>query len=91
MVMFRVQNAGRSHGIKNDNILFERMEEFKYLGTNLTYKNFIKEKIKGRLTLGNPCYHSAQNLLSFSLLSKNIKIKIYRTINLSVVLSGCGT
>ena len=32
-----------------------------------------------------------QNLLSSSLLSKNLKIKIYRTIILTVVLCGCGT
>ena len=32
-----------------------------------------------------------QNLLSSSLLSKNLKIKIYRTIILPVVLYGCGT
>ena len=32
-----------------------------------------------------------QNLLSFRLLSKNLKIKIYRTINLPVVLYGCET
>jgi hypothetical protein len=32
---------------------------------------------------------SAQNLLSSSLLSKNVKIKIYRTIILPVVLYGC--
>jgi hypothetical protein len=30
-----------------------------------------------------------QNLLSSSLLSKNVKIKIYRTIILPVVLYGC--
>ena len=40
---------------------------------------------------GNACYHSAQNLLSSSLLSKNLKIKIYRTIILPVVLYGCET
>ena len=40
---------------------------------------------------GNACYHSVQNLLSFSLLSKNLKIKIYRTIILPVVLYGCET
>jgi len=74
MVMFRDQNAGRSHSIKNENILFERMEDFKYLGTNLTNKNFIQEKIKGRLKSGNPCYRSVQNVLSFNLLSKNKKI-----------------
>jgi len=32
-----------------------------------------------------------QNLSSFSLLSKNIKIKIYRTIILPIVLYGCET
>ena len=32
-----------------------------------------------------------QNLLSSSLLSKNLKIKIYRSIILSVVLYGCET
>ena len=37
---------------------------------------------------GNACYHSAQNLLSSSLLSKNIKIKIYRNVILHVVLYG---
>jgi hypothetical protein len=31
------------------------------------------------------------NLLSSSLLSKNVKIKIYRTIILPVVLDGCET
>ena len=40
---------------------------------------------------GNACYHSVQNLLSSRLLSKNIKIKKYRTIILPVVLYGCET
>jgi len=40
---------------------------------------------------GNACYYSLQNLLFSSLLSKNIKIKIYRTIILLVVFYGCGT
>ena len=47
--------------------------------------------IKSRLRLGNACYHSVQNLLSCRLLSKNLKIKIYRTIILPVVLYGCET
>ena len=40
---------------------------------------------------GNVCYHSVQNLLSSSFLSKNVRIKIYRTIMLLVVLYGCET
>ena len=67
------------------------MEEFKYLGTTLTNQNFIQKEIKSRLKLGNACYHSVQNLLSSSLLSKNLKIKIYRTIILPVVLYGYET
>ena len=48
-------------------------------------------KIKDRLKLGNACYYSVQNLLSSRLLSKNLKIKIYRTIIFHVVLYGCET
>ena len=40
---------------------------------------------------GSACYHSVQNLLSSSLLSKNLMIKIYRTIILPIVLYGCET
>ena len=43
------------------------------------------------MKLGNACYYSVQNLLSSSLLSINLKIKIYRTIILPVVLYGCET
>ena len=77
--------------MKNDNSSIERVEEFKYLGTTLTVQNSIQEEIKSRLKLGNACYHSVQNLLSYRLLFKNLKIKIYRTIILPVVLYGCET
>jgi len=67
------------------------VEEFKYLGTTLTNQNSIAEEIKSRLRSGNACYHSVQNLLSSRLLSKNLKIKIYKPIILPVVLYGCET
>jgi hypothetical protein len=56
-------------------------------GKTLTDQNSIQEGIKSRLKSGNACYHSVQNILSSSLLSKNIKIKIHRTIILPVL---CG-
>ena len=89
--MSRDQNEGRIHSVRNDNSTFERVEEFKYLGTTLTNQSYIAEEIKSRLKSGNSCYHSVQNLLSSRLLSKNLKIKIYRTIMLPVVLYGCET
>jgi len=67
------------------------VEEFKYLGTTLTNQNSIAEEIKSRLRSGNACYHSVQKFLSSRLLSKKLKIKIYRTIILPVVLYGCET
>ena len=67
------------------------MEEFKYLGITLTNINYIQEEIKSRLKLGNACYYSVQNLLSYSLLSKNLKIKICGTIISPVILYGCET
>jgi hypothetical protein len=91
MVMSLDQNAGRNQNIRIDNSSFERVEEFKYLGTILTNQNSIQEEVKSRLKLGNACYYSVQNLLSSRLLSKNLKFRIYRTIILPVVLYGCET
>jgi len=91
MVMSRDRNAGRGHSVKIDNSSIERVEQFRYLGTMLTDQNSIQEEIKSRLKLGNASYHSVQNLLSSRLLSKNLKIKIYRNIILPVVLYGCET
>ena len=41
MVMSRDQNAGRNHSVRNDNCTFERVDDFKYLGTTVTKQNSI--------------------------------------------------
>jgi len=45
----------------------------------------MDEEIKSRLNSGTACYHFVKNLLSVLLISKKIKITIYRTINLHLV------
>jgi hypothetical protein len=67
------------------------VSQFKFLGTTVTNQNFIQEEIKRRLNSGNTCYHSIQNRLSYRLLSKNVQIRIYKTIILPVILYGCET
>ena len=57
MVMSRGQNAGRGHNMKTDNASFEKVEEFKYLGTTLTNQNSIQEEIKNVLKSRNATYH----------------------------------
>jgi hypothetical protein len=91
LVMSRDQIAGRSHSMNIDNNSFERVEEFKYLETTLTNQNYIQEEMKNRLKSGSVCYNSVQNLSRSRLLSKNLKIRIYRTIILPVVLYECET
>ena len=44
------------------------------IGNSLNISNSIREEIKNRLKSGNACYLSVQNLLSYSLVSKNLKI-----------------
>ena len=78
-----------NHNIKIDNKYYGRVEQFKYLGTTITNQISIHEEIEKRRKSETGCYHLVQNLLSSSLLSKNIKSKIYKIIILPVVLYVC--
>jgi hypothetical protein len=91
MVMSRDQNIGLNYKIKEGNECLERVEHFRYLGTTVTNKNSTHGEIKSRLKSEDACCHSVQNLLSTSLLSKNVKIQMYGTLILPVVLYGCET
>jgi hypothetical protein len=91
MLMSHSQKMGQKHSIKIRNRSFEDVAKFKYLGTTLTDQNCLHEEIKSRLNSGNACYHLVQSLLSFRLLSTYVKVKIYKTIILPVVLYGCET
>ena len=74
--MFPMKNVWKQGKVLSP-LLFNRaleyairmVEEFRYLGTTLSYQNSIQEEIKSRLKSGNDCYHSVQNLASSSLLS----------------------
>jgi hypothetical protein len=62
IVISRDQNAGRNHNIKVDSKSFERVEQFRYLGTTVKNRNSIQEEIKSRLKSENACYYSVQGV-----------------------------
>jgi hypothetical protein len=91
MLVSRCHKAGQRQSIKIGNRSFESVAKFKYIGITLTDQNCIHEEIKRRLNSGNACYHSVQSILSSRLLSRSVKVKIYKTIIPPVVLYGCET
>ncbi|KAJ4431753.1 hypothetical protein ANN_20358 [Periplaneta americana] len=91
MIMSRDQNIVRTGNIKIGNLSFEEVEKFKYLGATVTNINDTREEIKRTINMGNACYYSVEKLLSSSLLSKNLKVRIYKIVILPVVLYGCET
>jgi hypothetical protein len=91
MLMSRSQKIGQKHSIKVVNRSFEDVPVFKYLGTTLTDQNCMYEEINSRLNFGNACHHLVESLRSSHLLSRNVKVRLYRSIILPVVLYGCET
>jgi hypothetical protein len=65
--------------------------KFKKDKSPVTNQNFIQEEINRKLKSGNDCYHSIRNPLSSRPLSKNVKIRICKTIILPAVLYGYET
>ena len=72
-----------------ENLSFENVEKFRYLGETLTNINNIRVEMKRRINMGNTCYFSLEKILSSRLLSKKLKVNTYKTITLQVVLYGC--
>jgi hypothetical protein len=91
VIVSRHPNSGQNRNIRIANESFENVAKFKYLWTTLTNQNDIHDEIKSRLNSGNACCHSVQNLLFPLSHTKNLKIKIYKTVILPVVLFGCET
>ncbi|KAJ4428733.1 hypothetical protein ANN_25726 [Periplaneta americana] len=93
--LYQLANQGDRRRRWEDNIKMDLrrwgVEKFKYLGATVTNINDTREEIKRRINMGNACYYSVEKLLSSSLLSKNLKVRIYRTVILPVVLYGCET
>jgi hypothetical protein len=88
MLLSRQQNVDQNRDIKIANRWFGNVSQFKYLGTKVTNQNLIQKEIKRRLSSGNASSHSVQSRLCSRLLSKNLKMRIYKAVILPVVFMG---
>ena len=76
MITCRHQNVIQNQNIVGliENVSFENVEKFKYLGVTVTNTNDIREEIKLRINMGNACYYSLLKILLSCLLSKKLKV-----------------
>jgi hypothetical protein len=63
IIMSRHPNSEQNQNIMIANEPFENTAKFKYLGTTLTNRCDIHDKIRSRLNSENAYYYSVQNLL----------------------------
>ena len=88
MVMTPDQSTGQYHNIRTDNKSFEKVEQFKHLGTSLMNQNSIQEDNQSTLLSGKACCHAVQNFLFSSLLSKHLKILRYTELQFYLMCMG---
>ena len=58
----------------------EQLKSFKYLGSIVNGNNSIEEEIKGRISLGNKAFYENQDIFKSKLLTKNSKLRVYKTL-----------
>jgi hypothetical protein len=80
MLMSHHQNVGYICNVKIANRSIENMRQFKSLRMTIIVQNSVYEEIKRRLNSCNACYHWVHYLPSSYPLSKEVMIKIYKTI-----------
>ena len=87
-----MQNLKENTAVKDMKIgqmKFEQVKSFKYLGTQLNSQNSTHEEIQCRLILGNKALYDNKQLLSSTLISRNAKLKVYKSLIRPVVTCGC--
>jgi hypothetical protein len=74
-----------------DDYNFEVVQSFKYLGSIINVTNDIEEEVKTRIMQGNRCFYALKHLFTSSLVSRNTKLRLFKTIIRPIVMYGCET
>ena len=74
-----------------DEYNFEVVQSFKYLGSIVNVDNDIEEEVKMRLSLGNKCFYALKHLFRNTLVNRNTKLRLYKTLIPPIVMYACET
>ena len=58
----------------------EQVQQYKYLGSIINDSNSIEEEVKERIALGIKAYYANQKFFKSRLVTKSLKLKLYRTV-----------
>ena len=85
-------NKSNVHSVPNtivlNDVTYEDVSSFNYLGSIITNNNNILAEIKGKITAGNRCLRALDRLMKARYISRKVKIRIYKTIIKPVVVYG---
>jgi hypothetical protein len=88
MIMSHHPISGQNQNIRISNESFEKVAKFKYLEMTLTNENDIHYEVNTRLNSGMLAIIQSKIFFSSCLISKNLKIKIYKTVILHLCCMG---
>jgi hypothetical protein len=70
----------RNESLNINNLQIEQVQQYKYLGFIVNVSNSIEEEIKDRIALGTKVYYTNLKFFKTRLVTKQSKLKLYRTI-----------
>ena len=70
----------RTENLNINNLHVEQVQQYKYLGSIINDSNSIEEEIKERTALGIKAYYANQKFFKSRLVTKYLKLKLYRTV-----------
>jgi hypothetical protein len=85
MFSSRTRELREGHSIQMNESNYEKCKSFKYLGKLVTTDNKTNKAIKARIAAGNRSYFALLRVFKSRSLSRNLKIKVYRSVVKPVV------
>jgi hypothetical protein len=77
--------------VKLNGQIYERVDNFKNLGALVTSQNETETDIKDKIAASNRCFQAFNKMLGTRYLSKDMKIRTYKTIIRPIILYGSET